>query len=141
MDNLARKASETNKRKGINFILGLDANGGTIINDALIDAITQAASVKKDRIIAESMETIVLFLTDGLSSVGVTKKLAIKNNIIEVNAVHLFAIVALAFGQDADFNLLITDIAKDSDSGQTDLRGLRRFHSAGRQSPPSRPHF
>ena len=45
MDNLARKASETNKRKGINFILGLDANGGTNINDALIDAITQAASV------------------------------------------------------------------------------------------------
>ena len=141
MDNLARKASETNKRKGINFILGLDANGGTIINDALIDTITQAASVKKDRIIAESIESIVLFLTDGLSSVGVTKKLAIKNNIIEVNAEHLFPIVALAFGQDADFNLLITDIAKDSDSGQTDLRGLRRFHSAGRQSPPSRPHF
>ena len=42
---------------------------------------------------------------------GVTNKLAIK----EVNAEHLFPIVALAFGQDADFNL-ITDIAKDSDS-------------------------
>jgi len=111
----AKKASKANKKAGIDFILSLEANGGTNINDALIDAINLATSVKKDEVLKEDVQTMILFLTDGVPTVGVTYNNEIQNNIKASNKEKLFPIFSLAFGQDADFGLIV-DISKETGS-------------------------
>merc|ERR1712038_1996396 len=57
---------------------------------------------------------MVVFLTDGNPSSGVTDKSEIKSNIKSANTGAEFPVFTIAFGEDADFNL-VKDIAAEND--------------------------
>jgi Ca-activated chloride channel homolog len=59
------------------YVDGITATGGTNIYDALVEALSQEPT--------EGMLPIVLFLTDGLPTVGQTSELTIRNAVIKSN--------------------------------------------------------
>ena len=82
--------------KAINWVNGLDAEGGTDINAALT---TATSMMDKER------QTVVLFLTDGLPTEGVTDVQQILANVSKVSAPNL-RIFAFGVGDDVDTFLL-----------------------------------
>ena len=62
--------SEENEKKARVYLQGLRARGGTNIHDALVEALRQKPS--------EGRLPIVLFLTDGLPTIGQTSEVAIR---------------------------------------------------------------
>merc|ERR1711971_1192271 len=91
----------------------LDDNGSTDINEALLKAIEIAKEVKKLEEIDSKTEQLIVFLTDGEPTAGVTSPTAIKQNIREANADTKIPIYALALGDGADFDL-IKDISDEN---------------------------
>ena len=99
------------------YLEGLTAVGGTNINEALLTALREPA--------AQGVLPIVLFLTDGLPTVGVTGEKAIRENVLAANgggsrggegdekkgiARRLFT-----FGVGHDVNVpLLTDLARET---------------------------
>jgi len=69
--------SEENIHAARAYLKGIKARGGTNIHDALLEALRQKP--------AEGMLPIVLFLTDGLPTVGQTSEVAIRNVAIKAN--------------------------------------------------------
>jgi Ca-activated chloride channel family protein len=69
----ARQTQDAAKR----YIQGVTATGGTNIHDALTEALNQKPM--------EGMLPIVLFLSDGLPTAGVTSEVAIRNVVIKSN--------------------------------------------------------
>jgi len=102
----ALRATKENKQAGIDFVLGLMAGGGTNINDAMVQAIQHGRQVKQAETLKRSMQTIILFLTDGQATEGETENQAILSNVEEANKDSQYPIFSLAFGRDADFNLI-----------------------------------
>jgi uncharacterized protein YegL len=88
------------------FVLDLIDNGSTDINEALLKAIEVAKEVKKLEEIDSKTEQLIIFLTDGEPTAGVTSSTAIKENIREANADTKIPIYGLALGDGADFNLV-----------------------------------
>jgi Ca-activated chloride channel family protein len=70
------KSKET-ARAAAAYIEGITASGGTNIHDALKAALDQKP--------AEEMLPIVLFLTDGLPTVGITSEIAIRELVMKAN--------------------------------------------------------
>ncbi|MBI3650004.1 MAG: VWA domain-containing protein [Acidobacteria bacterium] len=91
------EASSEGKRVGQKFIEDLRAEGGTNINDALVAAFKQFQS--SDR------PAMIVFLTDGLPTVGTTDTKQIIKNVTETNRakVRLFS---FGVGYDVNTNLL-----------------------------------
>jgi len=86
------------------YLERLNARGGTNIHDALLEALRQ-----KPR---EGTLPIVLFLTDGLPTVGQTSEIAIRNVAIEAN---LYQRRIFTFGVGADVNTpLLEKIASET---------------------------
>lgn len=79
------------------YIEGITASGGTNIHDALKAALDQAP--------AEGMLPIVLFLTDGLPTVGNTSEIAIRELVIKANP-HKRRIFTFGVGVDVNAPLL-----------------------------------
>ncbi|MCK4295014.1 MAG: VWA domain-containing protein [Planctomycetes bacterium] len=79
------------------YIEGITAYGGTNIHDALVAALSQEAS--------EGMLPIVLFLTDGLPTVGQTSEVAIRNVVIKSNP-HKRRVFTFGVGVDVNAPLL-----------------------------------
>ena len=90
-------------------ILQLQAGGSTDINAALSMAI-QIAKVFK--IYEDVKQPMIIFLTDGRPSSGITNNEVIKSNIRKYNEYQV-PIYGLAFGDNADFDL-IKDISTES---------------------------
>ena len=99
--------------KAYDFILNLNAVGGTNINDALLKGIEIAKKVKNLEEIGSKTEQMIVFLTDGEPTAGETQPQKIKENVKEANAEVQIPIYGLAFGDGADFDL-VTDISSDS---------------------------
>ena len=112
---VALKSSKKNKKLGIDFVLGLNAGGGTNINSALLEGINLGKSVASQELLDKDTQSMILFLTDGQASSGVTGKQAILGNLKESNNDGRFPIFSLAFGRGADFDL-IRDISKETGS-------------------------
>jgi len=74
---------------------------GTNINDALVDSLKILQSTKGDGLMAP----IVVFLTDGDPTVGVTNMQKILNNVESQNEDKI-QIFSLAFGEDTNFKFL-----------------------------------
>ena len=91
------EAGAAGKQIGLKFIENLRAEGGTNINDALVAAFKQFQS--SDR------PAMIVFLTDGLPTVGPTDVKQIVKNVAEVNraGVRLFS---FGVGYDVNTNLL-----------------------------------
>jgi len=79
------------------YIEGITASGGTNIHDALKAALEQAP--------AEGMLPIVLFLTDGLPTVGNTSEIAIRELVVESNP-HKRRVFTFGVGVDVNAPLL-----------------------------------
>jgi len=100
------RATKENKQAGIDFVLSLEAGGGTNINDAMVQATQHGRQVKQAESLERSMQTIILFLTDGQATEGETNNQAILSNVEEANKDSQYPIFSLAFGRDADFSLI-----------------------------------
>jgi Ca-activated chloride channel family protein len=79
------------------YIEGLTATGGTNIHDALREALSQEPS--------DEMLPIVLFLTDGLPTVGNTSEVAIRNVVMKSNP-HNRRVFTFGVGFDVNAALL-----------------------------------
>jgi uncharacterized protein YegL/DNA-binding MarR family transcriptional regulator len=90
--------SEENKSDAVNYINGIQAGGSTNINEAL----TTALDMFK---ITETKVPIIVMLTDGLPTAGVTNTQTIRENIKNENTAGV-AIFCLGFGFDVDFEFL-----------------------------------
>merc|ERR1711899_157130 len=92
--------------KAYDFILDLEDNGSTDINEALLKAIEIAKDVKKREEIDSKTEQLIVFLTDGEPTAGETSSTSIKKNIREANADTQIPVYGLALGDGADFDLV-----------------------------------
>lgn len=91
------EADSAGKQTGLRFIENLRAEGGTNINDALVSALKQFQSGERP--------AMVVFLTDGLPTVGTTDAKQIVKNAMDANraSVRLFS---FGVGYDVNTNLL-----------------------------------
>ena len=80
----------------------MDATGGTNINEALLRAL-KSSGLAQTKLNVTSM---IIFLTDGDPTEGVTDSDAITANVKKANSDGLVPIFSLAFGTGADFGLL-----------------------------------
>ena len=90
--------SEADKRRGRDFIQDLKAMGGTAINDALVHALgTRPGTGERPY--------VIVFLTDGLPTVGVTKEDEILANVKQVNTGNT-RVFCFGIGHDVNTHLL-----------------------------------
>jgi len=90
------KTSE-NEGAARRYIEGIKANGGTNIHDALVEALRQEPT--------SGFLPIMLFLTDGLATVGNTSEVAIRDVVIKGN-VHKRRVFTFGVGVDVNAPLL-----------------------------------
>jgi len=111
----ATKASKENKRQALEFIISLQAWGGTNINEALVKAINLGNTVTNQKYLgSDGTQTTIMFLTDGQPTLGVLDKSTIIRNVLESN-IHRFSLHSLAFGKGADFEF-VKRISNDQSS-------------------------
>merc|ERR1719347_1924030 len=109
------QATEENKNLAIKHILGLEAGGGTNINDAMIEGVRMAELALKGENIPVDVKSMIIFLTDGLPSSGETNNEVIKKNIKVANNELDIPIFSIGFGRDLDFTL-IKEISEQANS-------------------------
>ena len=90
-------------------VFDLNADGGTNINEALLEAIQLAGSTTSEK----KLQKMIIFLTDGDPTSGETNLETIKENVKRANIEHKVPIYGLAFGDGADYNF-IKEISTDS---------------------------
>ena len=102
-------ADEENKRKATQFVEKIEAKGGTNINDALLKAIGLFSENRRPR--------MLVFLTDGLPTVGVTDVGEIIKNVGRQidKQTRLFT-----FGVGYDVNTLLLDALAQANRGDSD---------------------
>jgi Ca-activated chloride channel homolog len=91
------------------YLTGLRANGGTNIHDALVEALRQTPTPE--------MLPLIIFLTDGLPTVGQTRETAIREAVKATNT-HQRRIFTFGVGFDVNAPLL-TSIANDTRAAAT----------------------
>jgi len=101
------KGSQEAARK---YIDGITATGGTNIHDALLEALAQKPT--------EGMLPIVLFLTDGLPTVGNTSEVAIRNVVIKSNP---YKRRVFTFGVGVDVNAPLLEKIADSSRAKAEF--------------------
>ena len=82
---LVHAATDENKNDALKHVLGLQATGGTNINDALLEALSLVEDVKKSEKLPENVRPTIVFLTDGEPTSGVTSSSAIQKNVKDKN--------------------------------------------------------
>ncbi len=90
------EATTKNKADAANFVNSLDATGGTNINQALLDAV---GMFKTD----SQRVPIIVFLTDGEPTEGITSPYVIRKNIMDANKAKV-SIFTVAFGIEDQAN-------------------------------------
>jgi len=103
------EATNDSKQTGLKFIENLRAEGGTNINDALVPAFKQFQSGERP--------AMIVFLTDGLPTVGTTDLKQIIKNVSDANRanVRLFS-----FGVGYDVNTDLLDKLSADNRGTSD---------------------
>jgi Ca-activated chloride channel homolog len=91
------EADSAGKQTGLKFIENLRAEGGTNINDALVSAFKQFQSSERP--------AMVVFLTDGLPTVGTTDVKQIVKNAVDTNRANV-RLFSFGVGYDVNTNLL-----------------------------------
>jgi len=91
-------ATDTNKQEAANKINGIPAGGNTNINQALLDGLKMFDG-------ATTRVPMIVFLTDGLPTSGVTVTDTIRTNIAGANTMGV-RIFVLGVGNDVDFVFL-----------------------------------
>jgi Ca-activated chloride channel family protein len=103
-------ADEAGRRRGVEFVEGLRARGGTNINDALIEAMGQFPR-------AGTRPRLLVFMTDGLPTVGEQNVERILSNVGDkrLNGMRLFS-----FGVGYDVNTRLLDRVAAENGGTAD---------------------
>ena len=101
--------SAGNKKRGEDFVNKLKPNGGTNINDALRAAFRQFDSSDRPK--------MLVFLTDGLPTVGETDINKINQNVKEIKVENLRL---FPFGVGYDVNVNLLDKLASENSGVAD---------------------
>jgi len=91
------EAGAAGKEAGLKFIENLRAEGGTNINDALVAAFKQFQTNERP--------AMIVFLTDGLPTVGPTDVKQIEKNVEEANRARV-RLFSFGVGYDVNTNLL-----------------------------------
>jgi uncharacterized protein YegL/DNA-binding MarR family transcriptional regulator len=91
-------ASQENKTKAVEYINNIDAGGGTNFNEGILTALEMFE-------ISELKVPIVVMLSDGLPTAGVTNLKTIRENVKSQNTADV-AVFSLGFGDDVDFEFL-----------------------------------
>ncbi|MGH9824715.1 MAG: VIT domain-containing protein, partial [Blastocatellia bacterium] len=97
------------KKKGVGFIQDLRAEGGTNINDTLVKAFKLFESSKRPQ--------MIVFLTDGQPTVGVTDFNTIYKNVANANSAH---VRLFSFGVGYDVNTTLLDKLSADNRGTSD---------------------
>jgi uncharacterized protein YegL len=93
-----QEANDDNKAEAVKYIQSFSAGGSTNINEALTTALDMFQA-------SETKVPIIVMLTDGLPTEGVTNPSAIRDNVKNTNQAEV-AIFCLGFGYDVDFEFL-----------------------------------
>lgn len=101
------------RTEALQYVLSLKTIGGTNINDAMVDAINLVEDVKKSEELPANVQPMIIFLTDGEATAGVTNGDEIKKNVAKANGEISVPVYGLAFGSGADFGLIKT-LSKDN---------------------------
>jgi uncharacterized protein YegL len=109
------QATRNNLDVAIAFTNSLEANGGTNINSGMLRGL-ELAKENKERVglLPNNTQAMVVFMTDGEPTSGVTSKTTIKSNIVKANQPQI-PLYCIAFGRDADFKLM-KEISEEADS-------------------------
>ena len=102
------KATNAMKRQALRYISELSSSGGTNINIALQEALRIVKNVHNTKAISLNAMPVIIFMTDGQATDGVTNHRDIKENIVNSNSVLKVPIYGLAFGSGADFEFIKT---------------------------------
>ncbi|MCZ7399407.1 MAG: VIT domain-containing protein [Candidatus Methanoperedens sp.] len=89
------EANTKNKADAANFVNSLNADSGTNINQALLDALAMFSN--------SSRVPIIVFLTDGAPTEGITSPYVIRKNVMDANKVKV-SIFTIAFGIEDEAN-------------------------------------
>lgn len=84
------EANASSRKDSIEFVDNLRADGGTNINDALVTALGMFNNESEN-------VPIIVFLTDGEPTSGVTSRYVIRENVLDANKVEV-SIFTIAFG-------------------------------------------
>jgi Ca-activated chloride channel family protein len=90
-------ADSENREKALRFVDEIEDSGGTNINDALLRALKMVEQ--------EDRPSYILFLTDGLPTVGITKTADILRNVSQANSLNT-RIFVFGVGYDVNTELL-----------------------------------
>merc|ERR1712212_258740 len=109
------RATRNNLDVAIAFTNSLEASGGTNINSGMLRGLELAKeNMEREGRLPENTQPMIVFLTDGVPTSGVTFKPTIKSNIVEANNLKM-PLHCIAFGRDADFKLM-KEISEEADS-------------------------
>lgn len=108
------QATKHNKNVAINYVNELEEGGGTNINDAMIAGIGLAEMATKKELLPRNTKSMLIFLTDGMPTVGESNSRNIRKNVKDRNT-NKIPIFGLAFGRDSDFSLM-KEISLDAES-------------------------
>ncbi len=103
--------SSHSRDEALDFVKGFDADGGTNINDALLRAIEMLKTE------GGSKPNYIVFLTDGLPTVGVTDETEIQRNVANANRVNARI---FNFGVGYDVNTHLLDKLAEQNHGVTE---------------------
>ncbi|XP_046564768.1 inter-alpha-trypsin inhibitor heavy chain H3-like [Haliotis rubra] len=110
-DNQLLSVSDENVKIAVDYVSNLYSNGATNIYEALINGLefmNQYASENR---------SLLIFLTDGQASTGVTGNEAILSNVRSRN-IYEIPIYSLAFGDDADWSFVKTVAIQNNGVGR-----------------------
>merc|ERR1712061_467443 len=110
----AIQATKENRDAAIEFARGLDASGGTNINDALLEGLRSASLITRNEDLPRDLLSTIVFLSDCEATEGETRGTTIRDNVKTANVEMGVPIYSLGFGRNADFNL-IKGISNDAD--------------------------
>jgi uncharacterized protein YegL len=112
---LTHKATKMVRKEAVKYVLGLRTIGGTNIHDGLKESINVVKNVRISESVPSNVKPIIIFLTDGEATAGVTDSQDIRKNVKSANRNLEVPIYGLAFGDGADFGL-VKDISTESEA-------------------------
>nr|XP_033781626.1 inter-alpha-trypsin inhibitor heavy chain H4-like isoform X2 [Geotrypetes seraphini] len=98
-------ATEENVNDAKGYVQEIDARGATDINEALLTAVKMLTNANEDGKLSERSVSMIILLTDGQPTSGVTKLMTIQQNIQRANE-ERYSLYCLGFGFDVDYKFL-----------------------------------
>ncbi|XP_025027811.1 inter-alpha-trypsin inhibitor heavy chain H4 isoform X1 [Python bivittatus] len=99
------QAKKENVESAKQYVQAIDALGATDINEALLTAINSLDEASRTELLPEKSISMIILLTDGQPTVGITDTKKIQENIKKANQEKYF-LYCLGFGFDVSYNFL-----------------------------------